>query len=221
VVTFHTLESSDAISGTDEGKHHAVPTSGTTGPLDGNKRGFRLHMRLGHTMHPLIRRECKLSVTEGCRWRGGDRRSMEPAKLLRCSILLTFEKSMILGPQIGPPSYRPNSPGTTGDGAPGPSWGSAEGRPCDVSAGSRSHPVGTRCPLLLTCQLANWWLEVRPVERWRPSDDGGPPHSAPRPAGRRVRGTPDRTHSGYLPRENPRLQLQRRQRGCLALRLRT
>lgn len=60
VVTFHTLESSDIISGRarhDEGKHHAVLTSGTTGPLDRNKGGFRPHVRLGHAIHPLIRRE--------------------------------------------------------------------------------------------------------------------------------------------------------------------
>ena len=39
-------------------------------------------------------------------------------------------------------------------------WGSAEGGPCDVSAASRSHPVGTRCPLLLTFPTCQAGAEV-------------------------------------------------------------
>ena len=48
--TFHTLEIADVISGRarhDEGKHHAVLTSGTTGALDGDERWFRAAYEIG------------------------------------------------------------------------------------------------------------------------------------------------------------------------------
>src|SRR6478736_4740568 len=44
--------------------------------------------------------------------------------------------------------------------ASGPSGDSPRGRPSDVSAASGSHPVGTRCPLLLTFPTSQAAAEV-------------------------------------------------------------
>ena len=81
--------------------------------------------------------------------RVGDQATMEPPKFERCSILLTFQKLMISDSNrtIELWTKQPRRDGGTRVGA---IWGSAEGRPCNVSAASGSHPVGTRCPLLLT-----------------------------------------------------------------------
>ncbi len=62
-----------------------------------------------------------------------------------------------------------NSPGATGDARRG-HLGKRRGGPCDVSAASGSHPVGTRCPLLLTfptCQAgAEVWFAMRCSLLW-------------------------------------------------------
>src|SRR6478736_6446454 len=81
--------------------------------------------------------------------RVGDQVTMEPPKFERCSILLTFQKLMISDSNRTTELWT-KQPRRDGGRASGPSGEAPRGRPCDVSAATGSHPVGTRCPLLLT-----------------------------------------------------------------------